>query len=267
MLVYDFLYDGIKLSDMGYMICSFDGSGDNEVSSGSKITFNTVSTLNGIKWELTSSEYKECLSATFSIMKKPCGDTVNNLEISANELRQLSRWLNRSHFHKFNLLNEEYQDYYTEGSFNLERVEIMGVTYGVNLSLETNRPFFIHEPVSIQIENTSENGTYVIDNTSDAEGYIYPNMEITCNADGDLTITNSINNRTMEIKDCTAGEVITINYPIITSSVTSHIIQNAFNWEFLRLENTYYSQTNVLTFSIPCTINMNYSPTIKLGLI
>ena len=47
---YDFEYDGLCLSDMGYIICQFDAESSQTVSNGSQITFNTTSTLNGSKY-------------------------------------------------------------------------------------------------------------------------------------------------------------------------------------------------------------------------
>ena len=78
MLVYDFEYDGEKLSDYGFMIGGFDGVQNNNVPIGSEITFNTVSILNGMKESLTSSEYDKVLEATIPIIKKPCEENVNN---------------------------------------------------------------------------------------------------------------------------------------------------------------------------------------------
>ena len=49
---YDFEYDGLNLSDFGFMICSFDSKGVETISNGSTITFNTVSMFNGNKSEM-----------------------------------------------------------------------------------------------------------------------------------------------------------------------------------------------------------------------
>ena len=267
MLAYDFMYDNEKLSDKGFIICSFNGGKSDNVSSGSEITFNTVSTLNGAKWELSSIEYKDCLTATIEIMKDPCLD-INNLEITTEEIRGIMRWLNRNTFHEFRIINDEYRGFYFNGSFDkIERIELNGVTYGLELNLITDRPFAIQD--FIEFENTGEENdwSFTINDVSDAEGYIYPNMEITLARDGDLEITNSINDVDMIIKDCTSGEVITINYPIIVSSNLNHLIQNSFNWQFFRIENNYHDNENIVTVSLPCTIKMKYSPIVKVGLI
>lgn len=264
MEAYDFEFDGSNLSDFGYMICKFDSDSVQTVSNGSQITFNTVSTLYGAKHELTSSVYENCLESVFQICKNPCGS--DNFEISTDELRVLSRWLNRKGFHKFKILSDEYLDIYFEASFNISKIEINGKLYGLELELKTNRPFALQEPKKVVIKNLVQNGEKIIKDYSDVEGYIYPEVEITINESGDLTIYNEIEDRTTYIKNCVAGEVIKMNYPIIESSIISHKIQDDFNWNFFRIANTFRNSVNKLTISLPCTIEVVYSPTAKVGI-
>ena len=46
---YDFFYDGLKLSDFGFMLCKFDDGGVDTVSNGSEISFNTIPTMRGLQ--------------------------------------------------------------------------------------------------------------------------------------------------------------------------------------------------------------------------
>ena len=262
MKCYDFEYDGLTLSDMGYMICSFDVDGSETVSNGSQITFNTVPTLNGYKHELLSAKYEECLGATIQICKDVC--IYDDMEISVDELRSLMSWLNRKEFHKFKLLDDDYIDLYFEASFNVNKILIAGKVCGLELSMTTNRPFALQEPRAIVINNLSENGKKTLYDTSDEEGYIYPHMEITINQSGNLNIHNDLENRDMYIANCTSGETITLDYPVITSSLNSHEIQNDFNWNFFRIANTFRNKKNDLTISLPCTIKLSYSPIVKV---
>lgn len=261
---YDFEYDGLNLSDFGFMICSFGSEGLQTISNGSQITFNTVSTLNGAKHELISVKYENCLESVFQICKNPCGS--DSFEISIEELRTLSKWLNRKGFYKFKILSDEYLDIYFEASFNINKIEMYGKLYGLELELKTNRPFALKEPKNIVIKNLVANGEKIIKDYSDVEGYIYPEVEIIINESGNLSIYNAIENRTTFIANCVAGEVIKMNYPIIESSVSSHEIQNDFNWNFFRIANTFRNSVNKLTISLPCTIKLTYSPTIKVGI-
>lgn len=122
-------------------------------------------------------------------------------------------------------------------------------------------------------EKTEFKNQHSINDTSYEEGYIYPEMEITIGNIDDkpinersLIIDNSIENRRTRIDNCTTGEVITMNYPVIQSSDSSHNIQNDFNWNFFRVANTYDNSRNDLTISLPCSIKIKYSPIVKVGL-
>lgn len=105
-----------------------------------------------------------------------------------------------------------------------------------------------------------------INDTSYEEGYIYPEMEITINKAGNLIIHNSIENRETYIANCQVNEKITFDYPVVRSSVSSHNIQNDFNWTFFRVANTYDNSRNDLVISLPCSIKIKYSPIVKVGL-
>lgn len=263
---FDFEYDGLRLSDFGYVLCEFDSSDKDTVSNGSQITFNTVSTLNGSKYELTSSTYDTCLEATFQLCKNPVKNDVDEMEISVEELKELMSWLNRKEFHKFRLLDNEFTNCYFEVSFNIKRIESNTKVIGLELDAVTNRPFALMEPVTIVLENDEENGEVSINDLSDDEGYIYPTTTITLKSDGDLTIYNCLEERSTYIANCTNGEVITMDYPVITTSDSSHQIQNDFNWNFFRIAGTYADKENNLIVSLPCTIEIEYSPIVKVGI-
>lgn len=265
MKCYDFEYDSIRLSDLGYIMCTFNSEGLQTVSNGSQITFNTVSTLNGRKHELTSTTYESCIETTFQICKNNCGmNDSHAFEISTDELRELMSWLNRKSFYEFRFLDDEHFNFYFESSFNISKIESNGITYGLELQMITNRPYALLNSRVIILKNIVHNGVKTIVDISDEEGFIYPETEITIQESGDLRIYNSLEQRTMSIKNCTVGEVIKLNYPIIESSLNSHKIQNDFNWEFLRIANKYKDKKNAYTISIPCTIKLTYSPAVKI---
>lgn len=264
MKAYDFNYDGKSLSDFGFIICSFGSKGIDTVTDGSQISFNTIPIFGGTKHELLSTQYEDCLETTIQICKHSCSDGIQ--EITADEHRNITKWLNRKKFLKFKLLSEEYIDLYFEASFNISRIELDGRIFGFELEVITNRPFALKEPRIINIKNTVENGKHSINDASHEEGYIYPHTEITISKNGNLKIHNAIENRDTYIAGCVAGEVITMDYPVIQSSISSHNIQNDFNWNFFRIANTYENSRNDLTISIPCSIKVEYSPVVKVGL-
>ena len=265
MQVTDFSYGEHYLHDFGMILCSFGGSkGLETIDNGSEVTFNTVSTQSGSKFVKTSSEYENVLTTTVQICKNPCfGD---DMEISSETFRELTKWLCRENFLKMKFMGEYYIDLYYEAKIKVSRIEIDSRLVGLELEIETNRPFALKEPKIVTIKNTTQNGIHSINDTSHKEGHIYPYTEITIESDGDLNIYNAIEDRNTIIKNCVTGEVITMDYPIITSSLPSHNIQNDFNYTFFRVANTYENSRNDLTISIPCTIKMKYSPIVKVGL-
>lgn len=263
----DFEYDGQYLSDYGFVICNFGGtSGLETVSAGSKITFNTVSRHRGKIFSLAGTQYDECITGTFSICKNP--EKYNDLRIVNDEYRDIMRWLNRREFLKFQLLDEEDKERepcYYEASFNIEKVLVDKVLYGLELTMITNKPFGCgpERSVTWDIDDTSK--SYVISDVSDEIGYTYPSIVITCRETGHLTLRNETDNCTMVIKNVSAGEVITIDGPthMIVSSLNSHKIHDDFNFEFLRIGNTINNRDNRISVSLPCKLELAYSPIIK----
>ena len=264
MKYYDFEYDGLNLSNMGYIICKFGQDGMQTVSNGSQITFHTIPTRNGAKQELISTEYSECLETTFQICKNPC--FYPDIEISFGELRYLMKWLNRRSYHKFKLISIDYANLYFESSFNISKIEENGKIYGLELNMQANRPYALQEPKTITLKGTSNNWKDSIINGSDEEGYIYPHTEVIIAANGNLKIHNALEDRFTFVSNCRTGEKIIFDYPIIQSSLNSHHIQDDFNWNFFRIANTFKTGKNDLTISIPCTIKIIYSPIVKLGI-
>lgn len=260
----DFEYDGTTLSDLGYMICHFDNLGNETKKNGSDLKLNTVSTLDGSHQLSISSEYGETLSDTIQICKNPCLNTFHDIEITNNELRMMTRWLNRKEYHKLRLLEEKSFDAYVMATFNVSKIEVSGVLCGLELTPIIESAFTYQEDVTYKIHADTNNYVKRIYDISEEEGFIYPKMTIEMKASGDLNIHNSIENRDMLIKNCQNGEIIILEYPIISSSISSHAIQNDFNWNFFRIANTFSQQVNDITISLPCEITMTYTPIAKI---
>lgn len=262
MRFYDFEYDGLKLSDMGYIVCKFGTQGLETITNGSQITFNTVPIFYGKKNYVTSAKYEECLEATFQICKNPCDNKL--LSISVNEERDIMSWLNRKTYHKFKILEDAYLDLFFNSSFNISRIEMNGQLYGFELKMKTDTPFAYREPLIIEWNITNVNQSKVLFDLSDEEGFIYPETEIEVLQDGDFSIHHKQENRDLFISNCSKGEIIKLNYPEISS--TGDKIQNRFNWNFLRIINTFKNKENELVFSLPCNIRIKYNPFIKVGI-
>lgn len=263
----DFEYDGQYLSDYGFIICNFGGTSDfDTISAGSKITFNTVSRHRGKIYGLAGTQYDECITSTIQICKDP--EKHSDMHITNDEYRDIMRWLNRHEFLKFQVLNEddiEQDACYYEASFNVDKILINKVLYGLELTMETNKPFGYGQEITVSWDIIDTTKTYVLSDMSDEIGYTYPTMVITCKQAGDLNIHNETENCTMVIRNVSEGEVITVDGStgIIESSMNSHKIYDDFNFEFFRIGNTINNRSNKISASIPCHLKLTYTPIIK----
>lgn len=267
MYALDFEYDGQCLSDYGFVICNFGDQSDMDiVSSGSTIVFNKVPKRHGKKHSRTHTYYDECIQSTFQICKNP--DTHNNLIITNDEYRDLVRWLNRHEFLPMQFLDEDILEDETciyKASFNIEKININKNLYGLELTMETDAPFgyALDKKITLNITDTSKK--YSVIDMSDEIGFVYPSLTITCNSSGNLSIKNITEGCEMRIDGCSKGEVITVDGEslIISTTLNSHKIYNDFYFEFLRIGNTFDNRLNQITASLPCTLEIKYSPIIK----
>ena len=270
MQMIDFEYNGEKLSDRNLMLCSFDGTND-EVEVANQVSINKVKTPNSNKSMAVGSSYDDDLSRSFSICKNVCGDD-DDLTISDTELNRIMRWLNRKRFCKFKPIydNGSFKNVYFNGTFNISLVKVGDDVVGLNLTLNTDSPFGYIEPLTYNYTFNNANTSFVIDDTSDEIGHIYCTAIIKCLEAGDLKISNSLDtDNTVIIKNCAANEVITLHgeQKIIESSKTHKALYNDFNYNYLRVNNTYENVRNIFTSNLSCEITLSYSPIRKVGLI
>ena len=179
-------------------------------------------------------------------------------------MREIKHWLTPPVAKKFEIPdNKEYFRYYWEGIFDVEEVWFGGMRIGFNLTLTCNRPFGIREP-AVHTGILEAGDSFTIFDSSDDQGYIYPSMVITCLEAGNLTLTNSYDERETIIKNCAANEVITITPELqISTSLTSHKLSNDFNWKFLRIGNTFDNNKNTISSSLKINYDIEYNPIIK----
>lgn len=258
----DFEYDGLLLSDLGFMICQFDEStGFASSSAGSNLDVTTIMQNSGRKHLIVNSSYQDSYSPTFSICKKSGG------QISTDEYGFIMHWLNRPKFCKLVILTPDWQQINYMCVFNLEKVEHRGKIIGFNLTAITDSAFGWGDPIQDDFVIETAYGTHDILDESDEIGYAYPDsLKITCQGDGDLIVSNSIEpDRRMKISDCTSGEIIELNGKTFeVSSSTDDNIYDRFNFTYLRIANTSLDAINTLRFTLPCSVSLIYTPARKV---
>ena len=273
----DFEYDGIKLSDKGLMICSFDSSNPaTTVSSGADITFNQVKSSSSDKFNLYSYTYDEAYTTTFQICKDPDTDyTADDWDstsyLTPDNVADIQRWLCRKNkYYTFRLDQEGYENIHWNATFSSQMITVNGKIAGLELTLVTDAPYaYLDEVVDEFTCIADESFTISVTNKNNAT--IKPIITIYFSADCDLfTLRNSLDNKIMQIENCLMGETITLDCEngIITtdSSVHDVTIANDFNYYFPRLIIDYDSEDNVFTTNTDCSIIFTYCPTIAVGM-
>ena len=269
MYAYDFEYDGKLLSEYGFMVCRFDEAGGPEAAdAGSEITFVTAPMQAGKRFVAGGSKYDKCLTTTFQICKNPCDFNAEEMEISADEFRALSRWLNRREFlwfHNYDWQEPEKIRPWVRASFSLAKIEIGGVTYGIELTMTTDSPFGYGEEIVEEFTFTQNKLSELLVDYNDEIGETYPALTITCGSAGTLTISDDRTDCECSVDNCISGEVISFSgdTQIITSSNALHDLANDFNYDFFRFGNTFDDRENTVTVNMPCTVELRYRPIWK----
>lgn len=272
-MITDFEYAGERLSDYGCIIGFVDGSSSNTLDWANNLQFNTITRHSSGVNRYASTSYDDVYSTTFQVVKYDC-DSRQFFDISDAEYRQIVKWLNRKSYEKFVPItdDDQYADCYFKGSFNVDPIIIGGKIAGLELTFTSNAPYGYGDLVEIEASNDSNTatGTFVAYSTSDETGISLAYMEITVKIKGTIGIINCADGSKIEIKNCVAGEVITLDgvNRIITSSKTSHSkLYNDFNYVYPHLVTDYNNKENIFIIYGACDIYMSYTPIRKIGVI
>lgn len=266
----NFEYDGTYLSEYGFIVCSInEGGGASVADAGSEISMETVPMSRGKHFELTSAKYGKALETVFQICKDPDLFDTDEREITRNEFRAISAWLNRSEFLPFRAIDTDDIDSdicYFNSSFNLSKIQIAGRTYGIELKMMTDAPHGYGQAIKQSMMFEAEDDWLETSCAGDEYWFVYPDMSVTCNADGNIYLACDLGRCDFKLSNCTSGETITIDGKrrIITTSSTTHDIANDFNYEFFRMGITRADRTNKITSKgVPCSVVLSYNPIIK----
>lgn len=264
MIVTDFIFDGVALSSLGYMIVDLNSSGGFREAANATRTFQNVSMFNGKFMPFTVTTYADRLEFNFDIIKLTCNGSDGYI-IHTDEARYLMRWLARPKAYKFKMVCDEYANVFFEGSFNVTDIFVGDDRIGLRLTFVTNRPFGTHTPLLFTKTFESTDDFLDIVDISDDAGSIYPYIMIKCNEGGNLCLSNSFDERDMIINGCSEGETIIITEELILGTDNPlHKIQNDFNYEFLKISNNYYDRLNRITCTMKCDVTISYQPVAKV---
>lgn len=223
MYLTDFLYDGVKLSSLGYLVGSAVTSNNQSASAGSKLELQTVTNHGSHLTGIVNATYSENITATFDIIKFTCNDNTS-VNMEDNEIASMVRWLNRKEWHKFQPIYNDlaFPNVFYNGTFtDISEIMMGGNVVGLTLTFTSNAPYgFLDFDYYNNTINISPSDYGIFYDESDEIGDHYPErVTIITLASGDLKLTNKLNNKTTVIKNCTTNEVI--NLDCINKIITS----------------------------------------------
>ena len=294
MYLVDFVYDGVKLSDLGCMVGSAVTSNNDSIEMGSVVKLETVINHGSYRSEIVNADYPDVYTVTFDIFKTPCGKHDDVFE--DKEVTWFMRWLNRKEYKKFIPIYDNPKDFYRlffMGTFTeCKAIAIQGHVYGFTLTCTSNSPFAYldYKPNTFNVINNGDEfeivnprtkesstltgGTFIIYDESEELGAVYPtSFKITTSAAGDLVIWNNMDktDRYTEVKNCVANETLDFDciHKVITSDKTqTHSkLYNDFNYVFPRLTNEFTERMNQFYVTINGTVTINYNPIRKVDVI
>lgn len=271
----DFQYDKKRLSEFRMILCSFDsGSGMESVSSGADITYHQEKAGGSNIFSLLAHSYDSPYSSTFQICKDPCRlKDSNDMYLTPLEVSKLQRWLCRKSCHPFKIEQDNYRDIYWNAVFTSRQININGRIAGLELTVYTDSPYAYHDEIVHEFHFNGQDMTAAgkrkrkyFHNISDAEGHLYPDLEIRIAENGALNL--SLNGRITEIANCKEQEIITIRgrEQIISTSDATHDIARDFNFVFPRMERDYETNKNYISADLICSVTLKYSPITLIGL-
>ena len=277
----DFEYADKRLSDFGCITCYLDEkSGTSEVDIGCDITFNTIKNNHSSIQYKTSTSYENVYTTTFKIMKNPCRKSQDDLYMTYEEVRSLTRWLNRREYKKFKVLSEDMsEDIHYYGSFNIKELTISDRVVGLVLTFTGNAPYGFGELIKNEFEfsedyfsSTQGKASFYIYGDSDEFGVVYPTITIIPKVDcidSAYEIENLTTETKLVLRNIKKDEIITLDgeHKIIISSDAEHMktLYNDFDYEWLDILIEDFCQDNEYTVNAPSYISIEYKPVRKVG--
>lgn len=219
MFATDFLFNNLRASDLGLMICSFDSSP--EPASGGEIECNVVKTPGRDRFTFYGSQFNSTLEWNFSICKDPdlnCSPAFTQYEES-----RIAKWL--------------------------LRYQIAGETVGFDLTATSDCAYGFSELIK-KTAVIKEGAPLELFLHSDVDTYILPRVKVT--GKGNFYISNDndiLQNVSLQKETLFRNMPTDAEWKIIMDSDTDTILSvnsetnqtaplsnpNQFNWYFLRL--------------------------------
>lgn len=237
----DFTFCDKKLSDFGFMIADFDNSLDDSASCGNVelITTRPPMSANNIVHGIS---YGDPIKLEFQIVKFDFANCIcSETPVTNEEQENLMRWLIKRNYNYIYFDDDIHLCFNVH--MNVTPKKVGGVIRGFQITATNDSVYSYSKPYSYYYSA----GKHIFTDESSVIGYIYPNLVIEANNDGEISIEVE-GDKKMIISNCVQGEIITVDceHGIIESSLASHNLSQDFNFEFIRFCNTEETRENTV---------------------
>ena len=275
------MFDGKTLSEMGYMLCSFDGNTD-ETAEVSVMDYTEIKAPLSDASHKVATEYPNNYTKTLQICKiEDCEHPDTSLVLTNSDISAITRWLCRKEYKWFNWIYDTEAENYDKIEYRVyckvSKISFNGECHGLEITLETNAPYgYTAEKTVSNVRCTG--GSFITigpDITDiDEEGYIYPYFEFYFLSSGNWSFVNQTNwNNTETFPDynrtTTVANVQTYEKIIIAGDDVLQI--SAVDRSENPIHATLYRDFNYVFPRICCTNTTannrfkNVGPTVRIS--
>lgn len=249
------IFDGANLKNKyNLMVANISNDNVEYYKNHQSMDVKTDKTSNDDTFHIINKGFSsEQLEYTFQLFHA-CGK--EDEPFTRNEIEEINRLFVRdtNDYYKLQLIDEDFGNCYCWCTGTIvEKIFVGGYVRGLQVTVKLANPYWYDFDVHSVTCNVTDGANMILNDTSGLPNHeIYPDVEIRFLTNGDFNMTNSMTGCNFGLKNCVAGEVVTIkgNIHAMSSNIrTTSALFNGFTYDFPSIANRYDSRKNVFTFS------------------
>lgn len=256
-----FTYNGRSCDEYGLFVGEFEETSTGKMGVVHQTDLITARSNKNNEFNIIAQPYSSPLSFEMKIFNK---DSVN---ISQEQERAIKKWLlQRGQYHWFSMIDQRYGNIHLKANIHSpENIRVGNNIVGMSFRVSASTPYGYSEIIEQEFKVTDSVNIFNLYVDNDEDIWLYPDMTIQMLSDGNLEISNSLDDskNIFKIENLKTNEIITINgsLPLICSSLNADIFNN-FSKVWLRIADG----DNVITVSNNCIITLTYREIRKVGI-
>lgn len=235
----DFSFNNQTLSGVfgDFAVVDFNGDSQLQLAMERDMDIGTTNTYR-VEANYFGDTWNSTLPIEMHIIKNPCRKNQDDLIITKEEIRKITRWLTSPHYPlwiKFENMPDDDNDvvYYCGWFNNIETYCVGQNVYGLKLYFTCTTPFGYTDYLSTEASVSGYKNLILTNNSDELESYAYPQVKIKPNQNGSVFMCN--------LSDCTLLEsgTLTLSEETYFDSLLT-VVENyaTKNFSFVRYTGT-----------------------------